>query len=249
MKPEFYSYKKLYGTGSSLVIEFIKYLQDEFCARIKRYALYRGLDREFEHLFYYGEQQTKTYISGLLDKICDTNFMQETQVKRRTNKFKKKREILRNGRLDYWCRYGDVTKISILMEIKQSWIRYYDPHEWTIYEDVTNKHQTAINQLLDIENKRDYTVDNLYGLALTILPIYTRYPNKNSPRVKLTTKIIESIANKAMQIANADAFGSWIIPDAYCPIDTWYESENSIKKNENHPGIIFLWSIKKFTKG
>ncbi|RMG39966.1 MAG: hypothetical protein D6732_03540 [Methanobacteriota archaeon] len=121
--------KEFNGSGSRVIFDFIEEFQEEFKERIFKYAeakLPYLDDGGFEHGFYYGEQQTKTFVTSSLDSICNSEVMQEYSVDRRKKDDKEESDVEGNGNVDYWCRYGVSTKTSILIEVKQSWIRYYD---------------------------------------------------------------------------------------------------------------------------
>jgi hypothetical protein len=249
MIPNFYCKKNICGTGSKVIIDFIKQFQSEFCKKIKKYAAHRKKDNYFEHLFYYGEQQTKTYITSILDRLCDTNFMQETQVERRIKRYRGKHHLLNSGRVDYWCRYGNTIKISLLFEIKQAWLRIYNHNKWTIYREIPLRHLKAVEQLAQIKDKSQFTSDSLYSLALTVIPLYMRYNSAKDSVIELKENIMKKIANEVMGKTVAHAYGYWIIPKEYCPIASWNEGYIEKKIFENHPGIIFIWSIQKITRG
>lgn len=247
MAIQFKTVKTFQGAGSKLIFRFIEEFQKTFRQHIVVYARHRLPDKSvggFEHAFYYGEQQTKTFVTTALAKICNYNLLQEYSVERRKPTSKTRSESGK-GKVDYWLRFGDSTKISLLVEIKQAWIQYFSKEHWTIYANGPKRHAAAVKQLKDIKDKRDYTIDHLYGLAMTILPIYSRYGSGTDPLVKLQSKVLSAVAEEARTKSNADAYGAFVFPAEVAPIDTWDNEDGQI--HENHPGLVLLWSMNKFT--
>lgn len=241
MRPEIiHRKKKIKGSSSTILHEFIDEFQNSFCRRAKQYIKYKIDDEEIEHIFYYGEQQTKSFITATLDQLCDSYFMQEFSIERKNIRGKKASDP-KSGRVDYYFRYGENTKFSALLEVKQGWIRYYNKEKWTMYAYVFERHQSAVEQLKKIKDKLYFKIDNLYGLALTILPLFVRY-SKGEKQMSLNSDTLCKIAGDALYRSGAYACGYWVIPRKLCPIDNWE------KIYENHPGIVFLWSISKYTR-
>lgn len=249
MKTKFNANKKFKKNGSKLIYEFAESLQDVFIDKILNFAEYRLKDLKdglFEHGFYYGEQQTKTYLTAALDDICGGDLMQEYPVDRSKNIHGASKEF-GVGRLDYWCRYGSSTKISILIEVKQDWLRYYGDEKYTFYKRSKKFHEQAVSQIKRIKNKRDYSVDNLYSLALTLLPIFRRYDNNDEgSQIAIDEEHINKIGEEILRETDAHAYGHFIIPQNLCPIDLFELRGKPMY--ENHPGFIFLWSIFKHTR-
>lgn len=82
------------------------------------------MEAVFDKVLRAGEQQVKTAVTCALNKPCNGYFMQEPSVSRKINTEKKDDTNYSNGYVDYWCRYGENTKISILLEIKHHWINH-----------------------------------------------------------------------------------------------------------------------------
>jgi len=253
MRTVFNSYKSFKGGGSQLVYRFIKEFQESFCQRVFKYARHRLQDLDtggFEHAFYYGEEVTKTFVTGALDDVCKSNVMQEYSVERKKTASKNKRSTA-NGKLDYWCGYGDLTKISILMEVKQHWIQYRSPNHpkpWTVSKGGIKRHHDKANeQIRDIKDKTLLAVGSLYGLALTILPIYVRYKSKEEDPVYLNTKLLNAIAGEARREANANAYGAFCLKKELCLKDFWDTDNGTVY--QSYPGVVLLWSINKLTRG
>jgi hypothetical protein len=234
----------LNGSGKFLIKEFIWQLQNTFAAKICKYASHRLKDYEsggFEHAFYYGEQRTKTHITAALDYICDSNFMQEYSVEKKME-LPKKRAETSSGRVDYLCHYGQNKIVDILIELKQNWIRYYSNGKVTVYKGTCDLHQRAVRQLKSINEKMQFTNDTLFGVAMTILPVFTRYPNKKSSPIKFKNCTLKEIASTARKKAKAHACGYFRIPSALSPIDTFgYNNE----MHESYPGVVMIYSIYK----
>jgi hypothetical protein len=238
-------------SGSRIINRFIRDFQNEFARKIIMYTRHRLPDLQyggFEHGFYYGEQSTKTFITAALDKICKSNVMQEYSIERKKPSDKKKAE-LGKGKLDYWCQYGKSTRVSILLEVKQDWIRYQNhPAKWTIYATSIIKHKTAVRQITQIKDKSQLTTGSiLYGLALTVLPIYVRYKSSGDSEIRLNYDILNKIGRAAKTELKAHAYGCFSISKKMSPVDVWNEAGRAYIR-ENHPGVILVWSILKCTK-
>jgi hypothetical protein len=241
--------KTFKGSGSRLIKEFPYALQKAFQSRIAKYAIHRLKDLKtggFEHAFYYGEQRTKSFITAALDEVCDSNFIQEYSIERKVERKVHKSEKHsknNNGRVDYLCQYGLNSVVDILIEVKQNWIRYYENREFTNYKGTTDLHQAAVKQLRIIDRKMEFTNKSLFGVAITVLPIFMRYPSKNSAAVKVTKSIIDKIAKSAMIKAKAHGYGYFILPKSISVIDeVVYEK----KTHENFPGVVIIYSISKY---
>ncbi len=238
---------------------FIKEFQDEFCKRVEKYAEYSKKER-FEPSFCHSEQQTKTHITAALDAVCDSNFLQEYRVWRQ-RKVKHHRRgygrsiALSKGKVDYRCGYEmkDI-KIKILLEMKQNWIRYSPTppyqrkpgNEWRISAACIKAHKEAIDDLgsiwKELEQRGDNT-ENLYGLALTLLPLYCGYPwdAPSTQPVKIPEDSMAQIGREAQDAANADAHGTFIVQphlDGLVP-----RGEGYYNGYESYPGMVFLWSV------
>ena len=244
--------KQFRGTGSKLVWRFAEELQKEFKERVEAYARHRLPELEdggFEHAFYYGEQQVKTYITAALDAVCSTNFMQEVGVERRKGR-KGKKQVWGSGAVDYWCRYGETTQTSFLLEVKHYWIRYYPDRDddWcTVHAEGRHRHDKAVKQIDSIEDKMNFTTDNLYGLALTVLPVYVKYPEEPDSPARLDEDTLEEIGHLAMNELGGHAFGAFTLPKDLAIVDEWSDDEG-VSRFENHPGVVMVWSAQKFSR-
>ena len=253
MASVFVAGKQFGGAGSKLVWRFAKELRKQFRNRVEAYARHRLLDLDdggFEHAFYYGEQQVKTYLTAALDAVCSSNFMQEVGVERRKERTGKKQEW-GSGAVDYWCRYGEATQTSLLLEVKHFWIRYYPEREderWcTVYAIGRHRHQEAVEQINSIEDKMDFTTDNLYGLALTILPVVVKYKEEPEEPTLLDRASLQEIGERAMTELSGHAFGAFTLPKELAVVDEWTDDEGEARF-ENHPGVVMVWSAKKFSR-
>lgn len=237
--------KSFSGQGRNLIKNFIGNLQDRIVEDVFQYSMKSKGDQGTDHLFWYGEQQLKTAVTSSIYNICDGYLMQEPGIARKVNKSKEDKNDYKNGRVDYWCRFGNATKISILLEIKHAWIRYYSPEKWTIYQYALDRHESAVGQIRDIE-KSDLIVDNLYGIALTILPVFKRHNSLNEDVDKIGSVVLSNICRDAMTKDMVHACGGCEMHESLLEILDWSNEEK--KLYESYPGIIFLWSIYKFTK-
>ena len=70
-----------------------------------------------------------------LNRSCNGYIMQEPGVSRRINTEKKEEIDYSSGRVDYWCRFGENTKISVLIEVKHHWINLYKNGRYTLYKE------------------------------------------------------------------------------------------------------------------
>ncbi len=244
--------KEFEKTGKILINNFIKEFQDEFKDFILNYARNSiEMDHELEHIFFLGEQQVKTAVTYALYKPCNGYFMQEPPVSRRPADIEKARnKDYSNGRVDYWCCFGQKTKLSILLEVKHSWINYKkESVECTLYSDTKKQHEKAISQIKNIK-KDDYNTGNLYGTALTVLPIFTRYKSLDDTVLELDEKRINELGNNVLCQDNIfDACGGIVFPKELQTIIS-FDDESSSKKTryQSFPGIFLLWSLFKFTK-
>ena len=203
-------------------------------------------DNFFEHGFYYGEQCTKTYVTTALDKTCEGFFMQEYPIERK-KEINPSKLPSDSGKIDYWCRYGAKEKISLIIEVKQHGLRFYSDKKYTIYKEAKKRHKIAVKQIKDIKNKSDYAVDNLYCLALTLMPFFTRYDKENDVKVEISDGILSTIAEDVLSDFDAHACGYVSIPHEFCPIDG-FKNRSGQLIYENHPAFMFAWSIFKVTK-
>lgn len=237
--------KNFSGKGKNLIKEFIHGFQANFSKDICQYARLSKNDQGIEHLFWYGEQQLKTAATTSLCKLCNGYIMQEPGVARKVIKSKRAATDYKNGRVDYWCRIGKTTKVSILVEMKHGWIRYYSPKKWTIYRYALDRHELAIKQVHDIE-KSDFIINHLYGVALTVLPMFTKYKSLNENIQSVNQRILTNICEQAIKNTRVNACGGFVIPNSLQEITDWSDEKRKIY--ESYPGLVFLWSIYKYTK-
>lgn len=237
--------KRFSGEGKNLVKKFISEFQIKFFKDICQYARLSKTDQKLDHLFWYGEQQLKTAATSSLSKLCNGYVKQEPGVSRKVIKSKKGTTDYKNGRVDYFCRFGKATKVSLLVEMKQAWIRYYTPKKWTLYSYALVKHQAARKQIHSIE-KNAFIIDNLYGAALTILPMFTRHDSPDETVQKMNIKTLNLICENVIRKAGVHACSGFLLPEEFKGISDWSDKKKQIY--ESYPGLIFLWSIYKFTK-
>ena len=239
--------KNFSGTGKKLINDFLKSFQNEFKMFVINYAKHSTEDYGLEHIFWFGEQQIKTAVTCALNKPCNGYLMQEPGVSRKINTEKREENTYANGRLDYWCRFGGSTKISILIEVKHHWINLYKNGNFTFYKEARNRHTKAIKQIKNIK-KEDYNIDNLFGAALTILPIFTRYKSTDEEMLLINNKTIEQLGGKIIGQAKSNACGGFVIPKKLQSITSFYDENAEKEKYQSFPGVIMLWTIYKFTK-
>ncbi len=237
--------KSLSGKGRNIVKNFVYNFQKNIIDDIYLYANYSINDQGLDHLFWYGEQQLKTAVTTALYKLCDGYMMQEPGVARKVNKSKESKNDYKNGRVDYWCRIGGPTKISILVEMKHAWIRYYSPKKWTIYKYALDRHESAVKQVNDIE-KGEFIDDNLFGVALTILPMFSEHKSEDEEVQKMESFTLRAICEQAIKTQKVNACGGCIMDDEFLEITDW--SDEDKERYESYPGVVFLWSIYKFTR-
>jgi hypothetical protein len=238
--------KRFTGRGARLIPEFLMEMQTAFFKRLIKYAEYRLVDLKtggFEHAFSYGEQRTKGFISGALDEVCNSNFIQEYGIERDSQKKTRSRRN-GNGRVDYWCEYGSANPIDVLLEVKQYWARYHSERKkMTHYSNTHDLHQEAVDQLRKIKNRMDYTNGALFGVAMTVIPVSTDYPKKNSDPARLGRSSLERIAAEAMKAAKAHGYGYLKLPPRLSPIETFSSPK---KSHENFPAVLVVYSVTKF---
>ena len=239
--------KSFTGTGKLLINNFLQSFQNEFEKFVINYAEHSTNDYELEHIFWFSEQQVKTAVTCALNKPCNGHFMQEPSVSRKINTKKREENDYSNGRVDYWCRFGENTKLSILLEVKHHWINLYKNGHFTLYKMAKERHKKAIGQIKNIK-KDDYNIDNLFGAALTILPIFTRYKSKNEEILQINNTSIEKLGEEVLGQANSNACGGFVIPKKLQVITSFYDEDADKERFQSFPGIIMLWSLHKFTR-
>ncbi len=240
--------KQFSGDGSRLIKKFIITFQNNIENFILNYAEKSIRENELEHIFWYGEQQIKTAVTCSLNESCNGYFMQEPAVNRKKKiNTNVSYDEYSNGRLDYWCRFGDITKISILIEVKHHWINIYKNMQHTLYKEVINRHLEAIKQIKNIK-KSDYIIDNLYGVALTILPIFTRYKSLNNNPLLMDNNSLEILGRKILKQVQSNACSGFIIPNQLQSITDFHNENTSKIEYQSFPGVILLWNISKFTR-
>ncbi len=245
MKTSLIYEKVLSGKGKLLIKEFMENFQGVFARDVCKYAKNTKKDIGLEHIFWYGEQRTKTIVTTTLHNVCKGYFMQESGVSRILDKSKSNELDYQKGKVDYWCRIGSATKISLLIEVKQGWIKYDSPDKWTLYQHAIDRHESAIKQIKNIK-KSDFLGDNLYGIALTLLPLFAKYKSSDSKPIKISSEVLGKICSKTMKKTNSHACGSFIIPEGLQEISDWPKQDKTIY--ESYPGFIFVWYIYKCTR-
>jgi len=238
--------KKFTGTGEKLIKDFLQSFQKEFEKFVINYAEHSVEDQELEHIFWFSEQQVKTAVTCALNKPCNGYFMQEPGVLRKIHTKKEKKKEYKNGRADYWCRFGDKTRLSILIEVKHHWINLYKNHNFTFYKIAQERHIKAIEQIKNIE-KNDYNIDNLFGTVLTILPIFTRYNSNDEDPLIINNNSIQEICEKMIGKAKSNACGGFVIPKKFQTITSFFDDTEK-EKFQSFPGVIMLWTLYKFTR-
>ena len=239
--------KNFSGTGKKLINDFIISFHDEFEKFVLNYAKRSLLDDELEHIFWFGEEQVKTAVACVLCRLCKGYVMQEPAVYRKINTEKKEENQLKSGRVDYWCRYGNKTKISILIEVKHHWINLDKNKQYVLYKEAQRRHLSAIKQIKNIK-KDDYNIDNLYGAALTILPIFTRYDTPDENLLLLNKNQLSEICEEIVGTANSNGCGGFLIPKELQSITTFYDENVEKDKYQSFPGVILIWTLYKFTR-
>lgn len=237
--------RKLGGLGSRLVFHFINDFQNEFQKRIEAYGNCQ-LDNfcDFEPAFFYGEQQTKTYITPALDVVCSSNFMQEYPIDRK-RPVSKEKDSTGSGKLDYWCSYGTGTPTRILLEVKQGWIHLKKNQQFTVYSWAIDRHTNAVKQLRAIKDKP--TLGD-YGVALTILPVFHRTKNADEAGEAIDLDCVSKVASIAMDKARADAAWGFLTSEKQSKAIYRWKNEGSIDHYENYPAVVLIWTILKLNR-
>lgn len=236
------------GVGSRLVFHFVHDFQREFRKRVVQYGAYRLSDcpkYEFEPVLIYGEQQTKTCVTSALDVVCSSNLMQEYPVDRKIS-LSKRKDVIANGKLDYWCCYGTGRSINVLLEVKQGWIRYFNTYRHTVYSWAIKRHSDAVKQLRSIQDKPDF---GDYGMALTILPIFHRTKISDDAGVLLDRNSLSCIANAALEKASAHAAWAFTTPLKQSRSIFRWKDDSGAYFHENYPAVVLIWSILKLRRG
>ena len=182
-------------------------------------------------------------MTAAIDEVCDSDFMQERKVKRDKGRRGRGRSIGR-GKVDYWCRYGLNAKTTVLMEAKQDWIRWCpNKEDCTVYSSAVEHHQEAVQQVGSVFGKMEHTTGNLYGVALTVLPIFVRYDSADDPQVTLRSRQLAAVAEKAREKLNGHAVGVFAMPRA-AAVTVEFDSGTV----ESNPGVVLVWSVFKFSR-
>lgn len=240
--------KSFNGSGKKLINKFIKSFSGEFEKFVINYANNSLDEDDLEHIFWFGEQQVKTAVTCALNRPCNGNFMQEPVVSRRSiNTQDESDEVCSNGRVDYMCRYGTNRKISILLEVKHHWINMHRNGKHHLYSIARKRHEKAIKQLKSIE-KSYHIVDHLYGAALTIVPIFTRYKTAEDKLFVINNNLIADLGQKIINETKFHACSGFVIPKNLQQITSFYDEKAKAGKFQSFPGLIMLWSLYKLTK-
>lgn len=202
----------------------------------------RPLRKYREHGFSYGSEQViKTFITLAINDITDTFFIQENPVSRRKMPSKENPSRKGNGRVDYLAHYN---KTSFLIEVKDSWIRYYDEtNEFTFYKNIKYLLKKAKNQVHTVRDRDSYkNSKNLYGIALVVAPIYYRIDkNEKFSSFVLDSQTKEILEETALNLG-FNVFSFWKLPKHYLEDEFFV---NHRKQKENNVGLAFLGWIKK----
>ncbi len=89
---------------------------------------------------------------------------------------------------------------------------------------------------------------NLFGAALTILPIFTRYKSDDEEVLLIDNNTLEQLGRKIIGQANSNVCGGFVIPKKLQSITSFYDENAEKEKYQSFPGVIMLWTVYKFTR-
>jgi hypothetical protein len=236
--------KSFTGSGSKLISQFIERTSASLFMKFFAYSSHCKLDGTDGNVFCYKERQIKGQIAAALDVVCDSYFMQEPPVGRKVNEDKDSVGGDSGGWCDFWCRFGKDRKIDVLIEVKHSWFRFHSEGKMTFYKWAENQHQKAIEQIHKI-NKTGYINDHLFGAALSVVPVFVRYNQKEETPYVMDSERLEAILKYALK--KSDAHFGYIksLPDGLNNVDEC-QAANGRTVFESYPAVLLLWSVNKF---
>jgi len=240
--------KKFLGVGGTTVRKLIGRIGDELGKKFSKYAQCT----DGEQAFWFGESQTKGYVTAVLDGLCGGYLMQEYPVARLEGDTPRSGGYdytdRSSGRVDYYCVYYDGDSgVSLLVEVKQYWIRFFpdpDKSRFTVYAEGVRRHETAKEQLKKIGGKQDFKVGKrLYGVALSIMPVFSRHKSdeeKVSPIGEEDSGTVLGAVRKKLGAHAVD-----FLPSPKSAIRIWPTVDNTF---ESYPGVVLAWSLLKLSK-
>lgn len=170
--------------------------------------------------YWYHEMRTKTFVTLALAKVSNGHLLQEPALQRNT-------QTSTSCRADYYVR---IDKISLLIEVKQTWVT---PNSLLNPKSFYNRiNKDLSNQLKDIKSS-DWGQD--YILGLSVVPIYSN--KKSADRfLGIDTYIRNIILNKNPNILQVDYFSSDLFHDDAVTIQN--------KTNQYYHGYFLIWMKK-----
>lgn len=220
-------------------VAFFNALCTETINALKRYQDYYN-----EPGFYYGEQQTKTFLTIALGNITNGAVLQEVPADRKIINLEdeSKQKSLYKGRLDYWATYKES---SFLIELKQSWLRYYGTtDEYSFYKHIEDQLKASIKQIDQLDNKMSFKIkENLFGLGMVVIPVFCR--DDDFPKMSIK-KNFDFICEE-FEKCGANIVSIWDIEKQYKHTQ-YYTDKNEIDKQNHYPALLFIGKLKKFTR-
>ena len=214
---------------------FLQRFEAELECAFFRYAESSRIDGYLEPAFWYGEQQTKTFVTMALGNLCAGSALQEPPIKRSAQGDKHR------GRVDYYCKFGNQ---GLFIEFKQSWMR----NNRTNLPLVAFKeaHKKTAKQIHNIDRTdrdvKDWKVD--YGIGMTIAPVWSdshkQFRPVQGPRKKdaidrlLSEKLIHAVSYLETRVNTGD--GKFLAE--------W--KKGKAKHGEQYAGIFIAWYVREF---
>jgi hypothetical protein len=226
-------------TGKYVARKFFINLFKLFVYGLKNYYTEMP-DFDKTHGFMFKEQQTKSFITPAISKLCNYSFLQESPTHRRPNK--RYRVNMRYGHVDYWANCGNS---SFVIEVKQDWFRYFkngqEEDKFTIYSSTSDKLNNSIKQIKTVYKKHTFRYrKRLFTISLLVAPVYN-YGGKIFINKAITNELVHSIRK-----LNCNIYGIWKIEKRYCRRNRYkYKGKYYV---ENYPIVALIGNIKSASK-
>ncbi len=192
---------------------------------------------DYEPAFWYREQQTKTYVTFALDRVCSGLVMQEPPVER-TGK-SAKASASSAGRADYWADFRD---LHFHIEVKQAWVRYHENDKPLGLGDLFRKHRAAVKQVKSTLKPNVWKVN--YGLALTVAPVWQKIGDNAATFAD--DNLIKTLRNGVKKKYRVRRFAWWRFSPGY--IECKWKDPKKGPKHERYHGIVLCWSVIRAPK-
>lgn len=192
-----------------------------------KYAEASRIDGFMSPAFWYGEQQTKTFVTLALGNLCAGSVMQEPTCRRRNGGSEASR-----GRADYYCAFGEH---AFFLEFKQTWIGNGRKSQLSTTRAL-NVHSNVSAQVRAIRD-RDWEVD--FTVGLTLAPIWSDVLRRKEPIDIDETRsksAVDAFLSTDRDVHAVSYFQTRLNGE---PLVEWTES-NGRRKRQHYPGFSFF---------